>query len=1122
MKRLLIIFFLYIHVLSAQVNKVISYTDSLNGFNEKKLITELIEKGFNASSIKEITTSKKRVFIQNKYHLNHLITIPNKEPIVMAACNNTDFEDGDLTGWQACSGWHPDGPSAAYPAGGPCVNSGSILGRHTITSGTGTDACGGFPVVAPGGTYSLRLGNNSVNAEAERISQTFTVSSNNTNFFYRYAVVLEDPQHPANQQPYFEAVMYDQNGGVIPCSYYYVAAGQGVPGFQNSGNCASVIYKSWTPVFVDLSGYIGQNVTIQFTTADCSQGGHYGYAYIDADCSKFDITQTDTLCGTVAATLVAPDGGDSYLWGNGATTKNITVNAPGTYCVDITTVQGCNKQLCKTVLQYPKPLANYSSAIPNCNLNAAFTDSSTISSGSIVSWAWSLGDGNASTNEDVNHTYTTGGVYNVKLKVTSDNTCTDSIIKPISIAQKPIPDFIATAVCAGNTTSFTNQSAANPVITTWLWNFGEPSSGVNNSSNVANPTHTYAKGDSFAVKLVTITATGCKDSITKKIAVHPLTKSNFSATKVCLGGTTTFSDSTSISSGTISTWLWNFGEPSSGANNTSALQNPIHNYAAGGKYVVTLTTTSNNNCVNTKTDTVYVNPKPIALFSATNVCADTISLYNDLSTVSAGTIKKWSWDFGDNKTDTIKSPKHKYTTSGTYTVTVIVTSSEGCKDTATAAVTVYPTPVPNFTSTEVCLNTLTSFNNSSAIAPPDNINSWKWDFGDTTAVNTNQTPTHGYKKAGTFQVKLTAISNNNCTTTVTKPVIVNPLPDAKFSTNAVCDNDSTVLTNTSTISTGTITNWDWNFGDATANSAIKNPKHIYALPNTYTITLIATSDKGCKDTITNPTTVHPNPVAVFTQTDTVGCENLCIDFTDTSTVSLGTITKWEWNFGDGTKSLSKSPTKCYTSAGVYSINLKVTSDKGCRDSTLGNSTITIYPNPTAEFSTNPTTTTILNPVVDFTDLSSNDAIQWLWYFGDGDSLKPNQPNPRHTYPDEAEASYTARLIIENQYGCRDTVEHDIFVGTNWTFFVPDAFSPNGDNINDSFNGKGINLTNYDMMIFDRWGTLIFRSRSLTTPWDGKANNGTDMAQQDVYVYKISFNDVFGKPHRFVGHVTLVR
>lgn len=178
--------------------------------------------------------------------------------------------------------------------------------------------------------------------------------------------------------------------------------------------------------------------------------------------------------------------------------------------------------------------------------------------------------------------------------------------------------------------------------------------------------------------------------------------------------------------------------------------------------------------------------------------------------------------------------------------------------------------------------------------------------------------------------------------------------------------------------------------------------------------------------------------------------------------------------------------------------------------------------PDANFSA-PLSTSIFDPTVQFTDNSSN-ATSWNWNFGDN-ILNPTtntstQQNPSHDYSDIG--TYCVTLIVSNAAGCTDTTQLCVVIDPEFTFFIPNAFTPNGDGVNDFFTGKGENIHEYEMMIFDRWGNMIYFTDDINKPWDGKANHGNDIAQQDVYVYVVKLKDNKNQKHKYIGTVTLVK
>ncbi len=894
--------------------------------------------------------------------------------------------------------------------------------------------------------------------------------------------------------------------------------------------------------------------------------------------------------------LVASGTISSWTWffgdGTSGSTQNPvhTYTQPGIFTVSliVSTGTGCSDSISYQVQVLDSPVPSFA-VQPVCQgQSAQFVNTSTIAIGSITNYSWSFGDGYSSNNIDPQHNYTNAGSYNVTLTTVSDSGCSASVTLPLSIYPAPAASFTTTDVCDGSQVVFNNTSTiSSGTITSTYWNFDD-----NSSSPLNSPSHLYAGAGTYQPYLVVNSGLGCADTAFATVQVHELPQAAFTSTDVCLGSPVILTDQSTMAGGSISTWSWNFGDGS-----TSAQQNPQHNFAAPGSYNISLVVSSNNGCVDTVSSTVNVHSIPVADFIKSDVCAGDAVSFADYSSVSGGGTLTSIWDFGDGTTGTGSNPQHIYTTPGIYQVTLTSTSQFGCSDVITKNVTIYAPPVASFSAQNAC-DGLDVFFTDLSTSQDGVISYWDWDLGDgTTSVSaapvhiypgpgsyqvtltvtsihgctgtftnnvqvyTNpvpvisavsncdgdpvtfsnitaagdtttynylwefgdntisylQDPDHLYPGPGTYNVTLTMTTPNGCVASANTTVTVNPKPIADFEAINGCEGSAIQFNNLSTISSGTITGYVWDFGDGTALSSAVNPSHIFTSAGTYNVMLVAISDMGCTDTITQQVTVHPLPVPNFLHTQAEGCGPLTVYFTDSSYVATGNIVAWSWNFGNGDVSTLQNPYTVYTASGNYTVSLTVTTDKGCTETIVMPNLITIFPGPTANFTPDPFEASILNPVINFNNYSSGNAFN-QWTFGDGTGS--NTLNPIHTYQDTGH--YLVTLFIQNTYGCVDSISQIVHIIPEFTVFVPNAFTPNGDGINDVFSLTGLGIIDITLNIFNRWGENIYTTDGYRKGWDGTVQKNDKQAQQDVYVYDAFILDVFGRTHHKYGTVTLVR
>ena len=265
--------------------------------------------------------------------------------------------------------------------------------------------------------------------------------------------------------------------------------------------------------------------------------------------------------------------------------------------------------------------------------------------------------------------------------------------------------------------------------------------------------------------------------------------------------------------------------------------------------------------------------------------------------------------------------------------------------------------------------------------------------------------------------------------------------------------------------------------------------------------------------------LHPLPPLDIEQMGDSSCIPAEVTF---AAVGLPNPSSVTWDFGDPDSGdnlgIDLISTHTYEHSGSYDVTITAVSDQGCIADTTYTNYITVFPNPVSSFTVDPRVTTILNPSFNFEDASFNNINSWLWDFGDGSGSV--NPDPRHLYEDTG--TYVVTLHVTNIHGCSDISSREIRIDPDFTFYVPNAFSPNFDGINDTFRGEGqgFHRDSYEFNIYNRWGDNIYSTANFDNRWDG-TYQGREV-ESAVYVYRIELVDFALNKHVFIGHVTLYR
>lgn len=688
--------------------------------------------------------------------------------------------------------------------------------------------------------------------------------------------------------------------------------------------------------------------------------------------------------------------------------------------------------------------------------------------------------------------------------------CTTSDTVNVTVYQIPTAVFSAPdSVCINEdaTIIYTGNATGNA---SYQWDFA----GGNALPGAGQGPHTVSWTSSGTVT-VTLNVTEICSSATPgsfDIFIKPFPVVDAGAdTAYCSGNTVVIGGFPS--SGYTYSW-----SPSSGLSSDN-ISNPAVNLTNTSPtplvndYIVTATL---NNCISVDTVEVTVYQVPTSPFILpSQVCGTDGAVITYSGNAAAGATYTWGFDGGTIVSGSGQGPYMiSWPVTGQKNISLTVTEN-GCSSTLTVdSMNVFPLPAAiagadaTFCSgNSFVMGTSSTPGYSYSWSPPGGLNDPAVSNPTVSLITLNSIDTVEY---------IVTTSANNCVSKDTAQIIVYPEPVAGFSSpdNAQClENNSFDFTAAGTFLPEADFYWNFSSVATPPASTLQNPSGIvFGISGTYSVSL--TIDQyGCSGTAYDSVIVYPMPSASFAPNDSDGCEPFTVKFYSQPDMSVSYL----WNFGDFQSSTVSNPPHTYLSQGTYNVSLTITTANAC--STQYNAgDIYVYPKPEANFVYAPEEITNLHPVASFTDHSSLTALAWSWDFGDGTTSADK--NPMHTFPDTG--TYIISLIIENNYGCSDTVLDTLTVFPDYNFFVPNAFSPNSDGWNDFFipEAIGIDVSEFEMLIFDRWGELIFVTQSPDNPWDGSLNGKP--VKEDAYVWIVNLRDVFRKPHSYMGSVTVVR
>jgi gliding motility-associated-like protein len=841
----------------------------------------------------------------------------------------------------------------------------------------------------------------------------------------------------------------------------------------------------------------------------------------------------------------------------------------------ITDSFGCSDNLSlSNHIEVLSPTANFSALGLTSSCPPLISDFTNLSSSDVSLFEWSFGDGSISSIEDPSHLFISSGVFDISLIVENSFGCKDTLVQNGIIdilGDIPAGSFVIsdTLICKDDIVSFFPT-----VVNTdhFLWDFGN---GTVSTDSIA--TISYSDTGMFIPTLIIENSFGCQLSVnsdnTIKVneviidagidieicegelvqlnaignsslftwspanALSSISISNpqanpttsgfyyvshtdglctavdsifvnvdnnvpnatFTASNLCNGDITSFVASSGLAT-TNNSYIWSFGQ-------NGQLVNSVLNI--GNNNVSLIIENLNNSCKDTLVQAIEVFSNPVADFLVTDVClGEVVNFTDNLS--SSTTI--WTYDFGDGiGVSSDHNPNYTYTNSGVFNVALSLTSNMGCEASIVKDVIIHELPIVDFSSNiqNVCVDEPVYFTNLS-----DGLGiSSSWDFGDGFMSN-DSIATHIFNRHGLFDVELTVTSNEGCSNfkVKTNEVFVNPIID--FITSESCKGEQTIFNASSFLPDTNIISYNWNFGlEGTSNN--KNTMHTFSSDGVFDVSLLVVSDRGCESILSKEVTIYELPTPKF-EVDSDICLGDKVEISYLSNFNDVNVVEWSYSLGDGNFSNEQNLIHTYAYTGTFYVSLEVLSSQGCKNDTTMPAIIEVHAFPIADFQASALFASELFPEINFYN-NSEGATFFEWSFDNGDYSF--EENPMYSFNNPQ--SYNVALTATNNFGCSSEMIKTVHIDKEYTFFVPDAFTPDGDGLNDVFVAQGNRISSFEMQVFDRWGGVIFESTSINLGWDGTDFSGTPI-DNGIYLYHIALYDHSGRLWVYNGELKLMR
>lgn len=771
------------------------------------------------------------------------------------------------------------------------------------------------------------------------------------------------------------------------------------------------------------------------------------------------------------STVLTASGAKTYTWSpttglNMGTGASVTAHptTTTTYTVTGLDANGCSgsTEVVVKVNEAPAIKVNDVSICPGNSVILTATGAS--------SYSWSPNTGlSATTGDAVTANPATTTTYTITGTSAGCSASTTATVTVGAIIADAGPDR---TICKGDSVQL---KASGGSVYKWI-----PSTGLNNDG-IANP---IAFPGVTTTYIVNVSSGTCQDQDTMVVSVNASPVLTIEATDITCFGLCDGKTAVSISGGAPPfTYAWNSGCTLPSCNNLCS-----------GTYTLIV-----KDALNCKTSGTLTIKEPAALTATVNqqknpscfgICDGSAEI------VASGGKAPYAYLWkGSGET----SPGIKSLCSGNYTCTV--TDANKCSVSTSLTISQPSAITITVRNVTICPNTpvqLTALGSGGAGSIQ-----FTWTPSASLSSPTGATVTASPSTTTTYTI--TGTDSNGCVGSTTAVVTVQPLASINVKPDTICQGASTIL---SAEGADTYT-WTPSTGLNTTTGNV-----VTASPITTTTYTVSGLKNGCKSLTTVVVTVYPSPVIVLSPASICPGEDTVLTASGATTYLW--VPKESLNNNIGSSVIANPlTTTTYTVVGK---NLQ-----GC--SGTSSVLVTVNPKPEAKFKTTPTSTDVFNPLINFYDQSQGGIMtKWNWNFGDADNSSSVLQNPAFSYIDSVN-SYTVRLIVQNQYGCMDTTVSLVRIKGIFTFYVPNAFTPNEDGLNSAFTpmGVGVDKMEYEFWIFDRWGNLIWHTNTWGEGWDGRANGGSTVSQMDTYVWKVHVKEQdSNRRHDYIGHVTIVK